>query len=328
MIVGAKIELHVHLEGTVRPAALLDIARRNGVALPSTSVEGLRSVYDFRGIDQFFRLWRMTTRCLRHGDDFRRVAVDYAAEAAGHGAVYLEATFVGSDAVRAGRGDELFTGYMDGAAEAYDRFGILMRYTPDLYRGMEPEIAEQIAALCVRYGEQGVVGLGLGGIEGTAPVAAYRRAFQIARDGGLSIVPHAGESAGPASIREVLTLDPRRIRHGIRAVEDPELMAEIAARSVILDVCPTSNVYTAAVASLDEHPLPALIAAGIRCSIGTDDPAMFNTNLTREYDIAASLGVTADMAYEAGLAGALCDRQTWTRLRSRRPVRVDGDVGE
>jgi aminodeoxyfutalosine deaminase len=139
-------------------------------------------------------------------------------------------------------------------------------------------------------------------------------AFEIARDGGLALVPHAGEAAGPDSIRESLSFDPARIRHGIRAVEDPAVLTEIADRGLVLDVCPTSNLRTRVVESLNTHPLPTLRAAGIPCTINTDDPAMFGTDLGREYDIAERLGVTAADAYAAGLAGALCDDATRARL--------------
>jgi aminodeoxyfutalosine deaminase len=112
---------------------------------------------------------------------------------------------------------------------------------------------------------------------------------------------------------EALAAD--RIRHGIRSVEDPGLVAELAGRGTVLDVCPLSNVRTGVVRSLEEHPLPQLVAAGVRCSISTDDPAMFETDLTRDYEAAASLGVSPRGAYEAGLAGALCDDETRERLR-------------
>jgi len=133
-------------------------------------------------------------------------------------------------------------------------------------------------------------------------------------------VPHAGETTGPDSVREALTFTPARIRHGIRAVEDPGLLKEIADRGLVLDVCPTSNVRTRCVDSVDAHPLPALREAGIPCTINTDDPAMFGTDLGREYEIAAALGVSAEEAYLAGLAGALCDDATRSRLASLRPV--------
>ena len=152
-------------------------------------------------------------------------------------------------------------------------------------------MAEQVARLSIDYADRGVVGLGLGGME-AAPFDPYRPAFAIARDGGLALVPHAGEAAGPDSIREVLSVDPDRLRHGIRAVEDPAVLAEIVDRGLVLDVCPTSNLRTGVVASLAEHPLPLLRAAGVLCTINTDDPAMFGTDLGHEYELAATLGVT------------------------------------
>jgi aminodeoxyfutalosine deaminase len=308
-----KIELHVHLEGTVRPATLLEIARRNEQPLPVDTVEELEQLYAFTDFDDFIRVWILSTNCLRTADDFRRVVVDYAAEAAGFGAVYLEAIFT-PEVQRGVAWTEIFTGYTEGGVEAYERYGVTIRFTPDIYRGLDVELAEESARYAVRYRDRGVVGFGLGGLESAGPAATYARAFEIARDGGLALVPHAGEAAGPDSIRETLSFDPARIRHGIRAVEDPAVLTEIADRGLVLDVCPTSNLRTRVVESLTTHPLPALRAAGIACTINTDDPAMFGTDLGREYDIADRLGVTAADAYAAGLAGALCDDATRARL--------------
>ena len=309
-----KIELHVHLEGSIRPATLLEIARRNGESLPVDSVEELEKLYEFTDFAHFIDVWILTTNCLRTADDFRRTVVDYAAEAAGFGAVYLEGIFSPGERVVRGVGwDDIFGGYCDGAVEAYERHGVTVRFTPDMYRGMDPEVAEQVARVSVRYADRGVVGLGLGGLE-ARPLAPYRRAFEIARDGGLALVPHAGEAAGADSVREVLELGPARIRHGIRAVEDPGLLAEIVARGVVLDVCPTSNLRTGVVASLDRHPLPALLEAGALCTVNTDDPAMFGTDLGQEYEVAARLGVDPAQAFAAGIAGALCDDETRLRL--------------
>jgi aminodeoxyfutalosine deaminase len=169
----------------------------------------------------------------------------------------------------------------------------------------------------VAYKDRGIVGLGLGGPEANFPPHPYTKAFQIAREGGLASVPHAGEAAGPQSIRDTMTaLRADRIRHGIRAVEDPALVDELAAAGIVLDVCPTSNLRTRSVASLDEHPLPALIAAGVTCSVSTDDPAMFGTDLGREYEIALGLGVRPKALFDAGLAGAMCDDATRSRLEA------------
>jgi aminodeoxyfutalosine deaminase len=312
-----KIELHVHLEGTVRAGTLLEIARRNGVPLPADSVEGLAAVYEFRDFAHFLDVWLLTTGALRTDRDFRQVVVDYAAEAARHGAVYLEGIF--TPAEPAGRGvdwDEVFTGYCDGAQQAAELHGVQVRLTPDIPRGYPLEAAELTARHAVAYRDRGVVGVGLGGMEAKYPPELYARAFALARDGGLGSVPHAGEAAGPASVRGALdALAADRIRHGIRSIADPGLVGELASRGVVLDVCPISNLRTGVVASLAEHPLPRLVAAGVACSVSTDDPAMFGTDLTADYAAAGHLGVSARSCYLAGLRGALCDQQTKHRLQ-------------
>lgn len=310
-----KIELHVHLEGSIRPATLLDIARRNDRRLPADTVEGLAALYEYTDFQHFIEVWLLTTNCLLTADDFRQVVLDYAAEAAGHGAVYIEGIFSPGERVQRGvPAAEIFTGYCEGAVEAAERYGVTVRFTPDLYRGLDPDVAAECAEWAVRYRDRGVVGLGVGGLESAHPVGVLRRAFDIARDGGLAAVPHAGETAGPDSVRDALTLDPARIRHGVRAVDDADLLAEIVGRGIVLDVCPTSNLRLGVVRDLAEHPLPRLRAAGVACTVNTDDPAMFGTDLGREYEIAAGLGVTGRDAFTAGVAGALCGEQERTRL--------------
>jgi len=312
-----KIELHVHLEGTVRPETLLEIARRNDYALPCTTVEELRALYAFRDFAHFIEVWILTTNALRTSDDFRQVVVDYAREAAGHGAVYIEGIFSPAERVRRGVGwDEIFSGYCDGAEEANERFGVEVRLTPDIVRGFPLDEAAEVVRHAARYRDRGVVGIGLGGLEAEFPPEPYEPVFALARDEGFASVPHAGEVAGAASVRGALdALGADRIRHGIRSVEDAGLVRELAERQLVLDVCPISNLRTRAVASLEEHPLPQLIAAGVPCSISTDDPAMFDTDLTRDYDAARFLGVEPRSSYEAGLRGALCDEATKSLLR-------------
>jgi len=309
-----KIELHVHLEGTVRPNTLREIARRNDYALP----DDLGSLYEFRDFEHFIEVWILTTNALQTEEDWRQTVVDYAAEAASHGCVYLEGIF--SPAERARRGcawQEIFEGACNGADEARELHGVEVRLTPDIPRGFTQEEARTTVDWSARYRERGVVGVGLGGLEAQFPPEPYADVFRLAKSLGLGSVPHAGEVAGPPSVRGALEeLEADRLRHGIRAVEDPGLVAELAGRGTVLDVCPLSNLRTGAVRSLAEHPLPQLVASGVRCSISTDDPAMFDTDLTRDYEAAASLGLTPRAAYDAGVAGALCDDATRERLRA------------
>ena len=314
--VDPKIELHVHLEGTVRAPSLLRIAARNDCELPATTEEELAALYEFRDFDHFIELWIMTTHAIRTDVDFREVVVDYAREAASYGAVYVEGIFTPAERVRTGASwDEVFTGFCDGVDAAEAETGVVVRLTPDIPRGFPLAAGIETARYAVKYAGRGVVGLGLGGLEAQHPPEPYAEAFRIAKDAGLGSVPHAGEVAGPASIRGALdALGADRLRHGIRAVEDADLLAEIADRRIVCDVCPVSNVRTRAVASLAEHPLPQLLAAGVSCSISTDDPAMFATDLGADYAAAAELGLTGERAFAAGLEGALCDDASRVRI--------------
>jgi aminodeoxyfutalosine deaminase len=311
-----KIELHVHLEATVRPKALLEIANRNGFVLPVRTEDALIELYRYKDFQHFLDLWLLTTPALQTEADFRQVVVSYGKEAAAQGAVYIEGIFTPVERISGGASwDEVFSGFCDGAAEAKDRFGVDVRLTTDIPRNLDLDVGIKTAQYAVKYRERGIVGLGLGGPEASFPPEPFERAFLLAKDGGLGSVPHAGEAAGPQSIRgavEVLKAD--RIRHGIRAVEDSGLLRELAARSIVCDVCPVSNLRTGVVESLATHPLPEMLAAGVQCSISTDDPAMFDTDLVWEHEVAAQLGSTPESSFLAGLSGALCDVETRIRL--------------
>jgi aminodeoxyfutalosine deaminase len=314
--VTPKIELHVHLEGAVRPRALLEIAARNGVALPVDNVEELEKLYEFTDFDHFIQLWMMTTHAIQTEVDFRQVVVSYAEEAAAHGAVYLEAIFTPAERISGGASwDEVFTGFCDGAIEAKEKHGVEVRLTPDMPRSFGIEPAMETARYAIKYRDRGIVAVGLGGQEAAYPPEPFEVAFRLAKDNGLGSVPHAGEVAGVESIRGAIdVLQADRLRHGVRAVEDEGLLREIAAREIVCDVCPVSNLRTRTYASLAAHPLPVMMAAGVLCSISTDDPAMFDTDLTREYEAAAQRGCSAADAFRAGVRGALCDAPTRASL--------------
>jgi aminodeoxyfutalosine deaminase len=322
-----KIELHVHLEGTVRAHTLLEIARRNDYALPADTVEGLAELYRFRDFRHFIEVWILTTNALKREADYRQMVVDYAAEAAAHGAVYLEGIFSPAERVRHGcTWEDVFEGVCNGAQEARELHGVEVRLTPDIPRGFSQEEAFATVDWAARYRDRGVVAVGLGGLEAEYPPEPYEAAFTHARSLGLGSVPHAGEVAGAASVRGALeALGADRLRHGIRAEEDPGLVRELADRGTVLDVCPLSNLRTGAVSSLADHPLPRLVAAGVRCSISTDDPAMFDTDLTRDYEAAVSLGLDPRSFFDAGVAGALCDAATKEGLAAIGAAYWDGD---
>ncbi len=313
-----KIELHVHLEGAVRPRELFEIASRNHFALPAQDEAELAQLYRFRDFEHFIDLWMMTTPALQKERDFRQVVVAYAKEAASHGAVYIEGIFTPVERVSEGASwDEVFSGFCDGADEGKERFGVEIRLTTDTPRNLGLDAAMETARYAIKYRDRGIVGMGLGGPEASFPPDPFEKAFRMAKDAGLASVPHAGEAAGPESIRgaiEILRAD--RIRHGIRVVEDEGLLLELVARSIVCDVCPVSNLRTRVVDSVDSHPLRHMLEAGVLCSISTDDPAMFETDLTRDYALAGQMGCSPRRAFLGGLAGAVCNDETRSRLQN------------
>src|ERR1700722_19701415 len=185
-----KIELHVHLEGAVRPRDLIEMAARNRVSLPTNDETELTKLYQFRDFEHFGELWMMTTAVIRTERDFRQVVVSYAAEAASKAAVYIEGIFTPAERIAGGASwDEVFNGFCDGAAEAKERFGVEVHLTPDIPRGCALEIGMETARYAVKYRDRGVVGLGLGGFESQFPPEPYENAFRLAKDGGIGSVP-------------------------------------------------------------------------------------------------------------------------------------------
>lgn len=312
-----KIELHVHLEGSVSPAALIAAAERNGCELPVRDEAELRDFMAFRDFDHFIEAWFATTTVLRTERDYRELVVDYARRAAAAGVVYIEGIFSPTDKLPLGvELDTVFNGFCDGVQAAREETGVEVRLTPDITRGVDLEVAEETARTAVRYRDRGIVAIGLGGAEALYPPEPYEKAFAIAREGGLGSVPHAGETAGPASVRGALeALKADRIRHGVRSVEDEALLAELAERGIVCDVCVLSNVCLSVVSSVEEHPLPRMLETGVLCTVNTDDPTFFGCEILDEHRAALSLGATPQGLYEAGVAGALCEEPLRERLR-------------
>ena len=313
-----KIELHVHLEGAVSPELLFAAARRNGVTLPFDSTEQLAAYMRFRDFDHFIEAWMATTTVLRTARDYRELVLEYARRAQEQGAVYVEGIFSPTDRLPLGvQLEESFEGFCEGVQAAREELGIEVRLTPDITRFAPLDVACATAELAVRYRDRGVVGLGLGGPEVGYPPEPYARAFAIARAGGVASVPHAGETEGPASIRGALgALHADRIRHGVRAVEDPGLLRELAERQIVCDVCVLSNVCLSVVPSVDAHQLPQLLAAGVSCTVNTDDPTFFSCDLESEHAAARSLGAQPRALFEAGVLGARCEPEIAQRLRA------------
>ncbi|MBN2302999.1 MAG: adenosine deaminase [Anaerolineae bacterium] len=281
-----KAELHVHLEGSVQPDTLLELAQQNGVTLPAASVDGLRDWYTYRDFDHFIEIFFTICQCLQTPDDFARIAYEYGRSMAENNIRYAEVTWTPYTHVNERLSWEaLLAGINAGRARAEQEWGVIMRWITDISRNMVDSAATVTEwATSPEAREGGVVALGLGGPEVNFPPELFTDAFQIAVDRGLHSNPHAGETIGPESIwGAIRALKAERIGHGVRAIEDPALIAYLAEHQIPLEVNPTSNICLGVFPSYAEHSLRRLVDAGVCVTINSDDPALFNTTLTDEY---------------------------------------------
>lgn len=322
-----KVDLHVHLEGSMRATTVVELAERHGVELPDGLREGR---YDFRDFRHFIDEWLAGLACLRRPEDFRRIALEFCEDQAARGVRYAEVSFSLPDhAERFDDWDAPIRGVLEGLAEG-ERFGVRCRVYVDVVRGIDMAVSRRAMETAAAYVGKGVIGIGLGGEE-RFPPEPYAEIFREGRARGLRSIPHAGETHGPGSIRGAIeALGAERIGHGIRILEDTLLVEEVRARGIGLDVCPTSNVMTRSVPSLEEHPLGAMLDAGLLCTLASDDPTMFHSGLAAEYEVCrrvlrfdddriatlARNGVLASFADDATKATLDRDIEAWLAAES------------
>ena len=301
-----KVELHVHLEGSIRPATLLQLAERNGVSLPAQDVEGLRDFYRFCDFGHFIEVYITITGCLRTPDDYRLIAYEFGSDCARQNISYAEVTFTITTNTRLTGLDwqAILEGLNAGRAQARAEFGVDWSWVLDISRD-NPETQDQVIEIVLAARDQGVVALGLGGSEARFPAELFERAFERARQAGLPRVPHAGEHAGPRSIWAALRLlHADRLGHGVRCVEDPALVEYLRERQIPLEVCPTSNVCLGVYPDYATHPLRRLWDAGLLVTVNSDDPALFGADLNREYEVLVDhFGFSADELEQVSLNG-------------------------
>jgi adenosine deaminase len=292
-----KVELHVHLEGAIGPGTLLALARRHGIQLPADTPEGLQQWYTFTGFPHFVEVYIAISKCIKTADDIELIAREFLAGQAAQEVKYSEVTFTAYTHFAHNHipfRDSL-AALNRAAVWAADALDTRVGWVIDIARETTPEEGLIVADWATQGMGAGVVALGLGGYEAGHPPEKHQKAFARALAAGLPSVPHAGETAGPASIWGALeALKAARIGHGVRCLEDPALVAELRARQTPLEVCPISNVCLGVAPALAEHPLPRLLDEGLYVTLNSDDPPMFNTSLEREYlDATRVFGFTA-----------------------------------
>ncbi|HEY1350650.1 MAG TPA: adenosine deaminase [Ktedonobacteraceae bacterium] len=307
-----KAELHVHLEGAIRPETLLALARRNKVMLPADDLPGLRRWFAYRDFDHFVEIFFLVSRCLQTTEDYELIAYEFGEQMQRQQIRYAEVTFSASTH-RYGLGidhDRYFSGLNRGRERARQDFGVEMRWVFDIVRDVREESerrkrADFTTRVALECQQDGVVALGLGGNEAGHPPEEFAPWFEQALAAGLHSVPHAGENAGPASVWGALhTLGAQRIGHGVRAIEDPALVQHLAHQRIPLEVCPGSNICLGIYPDFASHPLARLYHAGVQFSVNSDDPPLFNVTLNDDVErLHSAFGLELDAIDEIVLNG-------------------------
>ena len=279
-----KAELHLHLEGSVTPETLVELRQRHGKASTLAEAQAMYQYKDFLG---FLMAFKTLTEDLQTPADYElityRLMEQLKEQNILHAEVYVS---VGVCLWRKQDFDAIFEGLERGRARGEREFGVSLIWIFDAVRQFGAEAAQRVFELAVKYRDRNVVGIGIGGDEKKGPAELFRQQYAYAAEHGLRLTAHAGESDGPESIWGALNLGAERIGHGLTAIEDQELIEELATRQIPVEICLTSNVRTGCCVTLQNHPVRRYFDQGLMITLNSDDPAMFGSTLNQEYDLA------------------------------------------
>src|SRR5579859_4972754 len=296
-----KAELHLHLEGAVEPPTLAELSRRHTTPLPFAgnkydqpaeglpvlSEEDVRALYRYRDFPGFLMAFKAVTERLRTAEDYElityRMMERLRAQNVLHAEVYVS---VGVVHWRGQEFAEVFRGIEAGRKRGEKDFGVSLLWIFDAVRHFGPDAAMRVVEKAAQFRDRNVVGFGIGGNERKAPPELFREVYQTAKQRGLRLTAHAGESAGPESVWGAINLGAERIGHGLTAWQDRELMAVLVERQIPIEACITSNLRTGCCTGLRKHPVKTMFDSGAMITLNSDDPAMFGTSLAREYALA------------------------------------------
>jgi aminodeoxyfutalosine deaminase len=295
-----KAELHLHLEGSVDPATLAELSRRYNTPLPTENnrydvagsgdvltEEDVRRLYSYKDFNGFLMAFKSVTERLRSPEDYELVTYRLMQKLRQQNVVHAE-VYVSVGVIR-WRGqpvEPIFEGMERGRERGQRDFGVSLLWIFDAVRHFGPQAASEVFDLAARLRERNVVGIGIGGDEARGPAEGFRDLYKKAADNGLRLTAHAGETTGPESVWGALNIGAERIGHGLSAAKDPELLEVMAQKQVPVEMCITSNLRTGTCKEMQEHPVKKFFDQGLMITLSTDDPAMFQTSLNKEFEIA------------------------------------------
>jgi len=279
-----KIEQHIHIVGSTRPETLLWISKEGGLKQPFETAKDVRRFFQYRDFSHFIKVYTMVFRCITRENQFERITYEMLEDEARCNVRYVEASFSAPDHIKEGLDYGLMLDAINrGVYRAYRDFGIQCNLRIDLVRNYGPNVGMQVLDWIENKGHN-IVSIDIGGSEEKFPPKPFAPVYQKAKKMGLHLVAHAGEAAGPESIWDAINyLKVEHIGHGITARQDPKLIAYLRKRGIAVEMCPTSNLRTGVIPSLQNHPIKTFFDKGIKVTVNTDDPSMFNTNMNNEY---------------------------------------------
>jgi adenosine deaminase len=283
-----KAELHLHIEGSMTPSLVTQLAKRNKLSIP-TAIFKDEHTYQWKDFLHFLQVFDVASSVLKTPEDYRDMVYDYLMRSAKEGVIYTEMFLSPDHAALCGLSyEDHLAGAIQGIEEAKKDSGIEGRIIITCVRHFGVEKCIEVAKKTVAHPHPYVVGFGMGGDEMNFPPAQFVKAYQIAHEAGLGCTVHAGEMTGPENVWEAIThLPVSRIGHGVRSIEDANLIETLIERDITLEVCPGSNIALGVYSDFSAHPLNKLREAGVRVTLNSDDPPFFNTTIGHEYDVIA-----------------------------------------
>jgi len=316
-----KAEIHVHLEATITPDLCRKFAHRNKVDLPK-DIFGNKYAYEWWDFYDFIKKYDLVTSVIHTPEDYRELTYAYLKECASYNVIYVEAMISSTHAKLKGMTyDSFIEGVYDASKQAEKDFGIVSRYIMNGIRHLGADSVHNTAVEVIKNPHPCLVGFGLAGDELHFPPNLFVKTFDMLKAENIPITVHAGEWDGPENIRNAINLlHPTRLGHGVRSIEDPELVKEIIDKDIILETCPTSNIATKIYEDYKSHPVKSLFDQGVKVTVNSDDPPFFNATIQGEYKVMDDLGLNekelTSLTHNA-IKYSFCDEENKNKLLAK-----------